>query len=79
MADFFTSPEVYDEIGNSITRGLMEIEGMSLEEAAAIGNLYKGGQSNKSDAFGVISLKTFRAMREGMGQWEKEDQEHKSK
>lgn len=75
MSDFFTTPEVYDEIGDSITQGLMEIEGMSLEDAAAIGNLYKGGQSNKSDAFGVMDLTTFKAMREGMGQWPKEDEE----
>lgn len=75
MADFFTTPEIYDEIGDSITQGLIEIEGMSLEEASSIGNLYKGHQSNKSDAFGVISLKTFRAMRQGMGQWETQDEE----
>lgn len=75
MTDFFTTPEVYNQIGDSITQGLIEMEGMSLEEASKVGNAYRGGESNKSDAFGVISLETFKAMREGMGLWQPKDEE----
>ena len=69
MEDFFTTPEVYDEIGDSITLGLMEIDGLSVEEASKVGNAFKGGMSNKSDAFGVIPLVTYRALRQGRGEW----------
>lgn len=69
MDDFFTTPEVYDQIGDSITLGLMEIEGMSLEDASRVGNAYKGGQSNKSDAFGIVPLATYRAFKQGRGDW----------
>ena len=71
MEDFFTS-NIYDEIAESITATLKE---QGDPEAEAIGNLYKGGESNKSDAFGVVSIDFYKAFKEGMGEWAAEDQE----
>jgi len=72
MEDFFTSSLVYDEIGESITATLQQ---QGDPEAENIGNLYKGGQSNKSDAFGVVSIDFYKAFKEGKGEWEIEDEQ----
>ena len=71
MEDFFTS-NIYDEIAESITITLQQ---QGDPEAEVIGNLYRGGQSNKSDAFGVVSIDFYKAFKEGMGEWTAEDQQ----
>jgi len=72
MEDFFTSSLVYDAIGESITATLQQ---QGDPAAESIGNLYKGGQSNKSDAFGVVSIDFHRAFQQGKGEWLPEDEE----
>tara|TARA_R110002012_G_scaffold126565_1_gene278514 strand:+ start:7158 stop:15557 length:8400 start_codon:yes stop_codon:yes gene_type:complete len=72
MEDFFTSSLVYDSIGESITATLQQ---QGDPQAENIGNLYKGGKSNKSDAFGVVSIDFYKAFMEGQGQWEVEDEQ----
>ena len=66
MEDFFTTPEVYDAIGESITR---------MTGDKTLGDLYKGGMSNKSDAFGVMSIGTYKAFLQGKGEWSDKHEE----
>tara|TARA_R100000700_G_scaffold41277_1_gene61209 strand:- start:6674 stop:15043 length:8370 start_codon:yes stop_codon:yes gene_type:complete len=70
MEDFFTTPVVYEQIGDSITATL---EAQGDINAEKIGNSYK--RSNKSDAFGVVSIDFYKAFKEGKGEWQKEDEE----
>lgn len=71
MEDFFTS-NIYDEIAESITATLQQ---QGDPDAEAIGSLYAGGQSNKSDAFGVVSIDFYKAFKQGKGEWLPEDEE----
>jgi hypothetical protein len=70
MEDFFTTPMVYDQIGDSI---IATLEAQGNINAEKIGNAYK--RSNKSDAFGVVSIDFYKAFKEGKGEWLIEDEQ----